>query len=95
LLVAIDRFRRQRCRSRGGSAPGIDADGEIIEGTPADEIVSLADSRDSDLIVVGSRAQGAPAGALLGSVSRAVVQHAHRPVLDVAKQAPARQRQVA
>jgi len=73
---------------------GIEADGEIVEGDPADEIVSLADNRAADLIVIGSRGRGPLAGALLGSVSSAVVQHAQSPVL-VAKQAPARQRLVA
>jgi nucleotide-binding universal stress UspA family protein len=76
------------------TAAGIDADAEILEGDPADEIVSLADNRESDLIVVGSRGYGALAGALLGSVSRSVTQHASRPVV-VAKQTRARARQVA
>ncbi len=76
------------------AAVGIEADSEILEGDPCDEIVSLADNRGADLIVVGSRGFGALAGALLGSVSRAVLQHAHRPVL-VAKQVGARERQVA
>lgn len=64
---------------------GVEADAELLEGDPADELVSLADNRDADLIVVGSRGYGALAGALLGSVSRSVVQHASRPVV-VAKQ---------
>jgi nucleotide-binding universal stress UspA family protein len=76
------------------AAVGIEAESEILEGDPCDEIVSLADNRGADLIVVGSRGYGALAGALLGSVSRAVLQHAHRPVL-VAKQAAARERRVA
>ena len=58
---------------------------EIFEGDAADEIVSLADNRDVDLVIVGSRGHGALAGALLGSVSREIVQHASVPVL-VAKQ---------
>ena len=43
---------------------------------------------------MGSRGHGALAGALLGSVSSGVVQHANVPVL-VAKQAPPRRRQAA
>jgi nucleotide-binding universal stress UspA family protein len=66
-------------------AAGIESAGEIFEGHPADEIVSLADNRNADLVIVGSRGHGALAGALLGSVSREIVQHASVPVL-VAKQ---------
>jgi nucleotide-binding universal stress UspA family protein len=66
-------------------AAGIESGGEIIEGYPADEIISLADNRNVDLVIVGSRGHGALAGALLGSNSREIVQHASVPVL-VAKQ---------
>jgi nucleotide-binding universal stress UspA family protein len=76
------------------SAAGIEADAEILEGDAGDELVSLADNRDADMIVVGSRGYGALAGAVLGSVSRSVSQHANRPVV-VAKQMRARARQVA
>lgn len=54
---------------------------ELMEGSPAQTILDLARSRDVDLIVVGSRGLGAVKGALLGSVSSAVVHHADRPVL--------------
>jgi nucleotide-binding universal stress UspA family protein len=73
---------------------GVAAESEILEGDPADEIVSFADNRSADLIVVGSRGYGPLAGALLGSVSSSVVQHASVPVL-VAKSASRRQRNVA
>lgn len=73
---------------------GIEAGAEILEGDPADEILSFADNRSADLIVMGSRGHGALAGALLGSVSSAVAQHASVPVL-VAKQVSARHAQVA
>ena len=73
---------------------GIDAGAEILEGDPANELVSLADNRDADLIVIGSRGHGALAGAVLGSVSQSVSQHANQPVV-VAKQMPARARRVA
>jgi nucleotide-binding universal stress UspA family protein len=76
------------------TAAGLESSGEILEGEAADEIVSLADNRHADLIVIGSRSRGALAGALLGSISSAVVQHAHVPVL-VAKHRPVRRARVA
>jgi nucleotide-binding universal stress UspA family protein len=56
---------------------------ELLTGHPAGEIVAYADNVDADLIVVGSRGHGAIASALLGSVSRAVLHDARRPVLVV------------
>ncbi len=60
---------------------GVTYDTVILEGDPAREIVDLARARKADLIVVGSRGLGAVAGAMLGSVSNAVVHRADRPVL--------------
>jgi nucleotide-binding universal stress UspA family protein len=62
---------------------GVEVETESLEGDPADCVVDLARSRAVDLIIVGSRGRGAIAGALLGSVSEAVVHKADRPVLVV------------
>ena len=56
---------------------------ERISGDTVDTIVGIADSKEADLIVLGSRGRGAITAALLGSVSRGVLQHAKRPVLIV------------
>lgn len=55
----------------------------LLHGEPADEIVAYADTIDADVIVVGSRGHGRLASALLGSVSRAILREARRPVLVV------------
>jgi nucleotide-binding universal stress UspA family protein len=60
---------------------GVETVTEVVEGDPATQISELARSRDVDLIVLGSRNRGPFAAALLGSVSKDVVNHADRPVL--------------
>lgn len=48
-----------------------------------EHIVHCAQDLGADLIAIGSRRAGGLVGGILGSVSRAVVQHAHCPVLVV------------
>jgi nucleotide-binding universal stress UspA family protein len=62
---------------------GVTVSFEVVAGVPADEIVAFADNHDVDLTVIGSRGRGAVAGALMGSVSQAVVHESRRPVLVV------------
>jgi len=67
---------------------GVEAEHQIAEGDPAEEILRVAGHLDADVIVVGSRGLGAVAGALLGSVSRFLVQHSPVPVLVVKERRP-------
>jgi nucleotide-binding universal stress UspA family protein len=55
----------------------------IREGRAAEEIVEVAEEIGAGLIVMGSRGHGRLRRALLGSVSDAVVRHAHCPVTIV------------
>jgi nucleotide-binding universal stress UspA family protein len=64
-------------------AAGVSYALERISGETVPTIVALADRKDADLIVLGSRGRNALATALLGSVSHGVLRHASRPVLVV------------
>jgi nucleotide-binding universal stress UspA family protein len=55
----------------------------LLEGRADEEIVELAEEIGAGLIVMGSRGHGRLRRTLLGSVSDAVVRHAHCPVTIV------------
>jgi nucleotide-binding universal stress UspA family protein len=57
----------------------------LREGRVEEEIVEVAEELGAGLIVMGSRGHGRLRRALMGSVSDAVVRHAHCPVTIVRK----------
>ena len=65
-----------------GKIPG-EVHTEIIEGSPAEAIINIAKTRDSTVIVMGSRGLSNIAGLVLGSTSNKVVSHATCPVLII------------
>jgi nucleotide-binding universal stress UspA family protein len=69
----------KRIEESGGTVK----ESHLREGRADEEIVILAEEIGAGLIVMGSRGQGRIKRALLGSVSDAVVRHAHCPVTIV------------
>ena len=65
-----------------GKIPG-EIHTELIEGSPAEAILDVAETRQSELIIMGPRGLGTLAGLLVGSTSQKVVDHAPCPVLIV------------
>lgn len=60
---------------------GVVVERRVVEGAPATVLVD--ESRQADLLVVGSRGHGGFAGLLLGSVSQQCAHHAACPVAIV------------
>ena len=56
---------------------------EMLEGSPAEEVIKVAAIRQAGLIVIGSHGLSQLAGLVLGSQAQKVVSHAHCQVLTV------------
>jgi len=61
--------------------PSVTIEAISVAGHPSTELVAQA--RDAELLVVGSRGRGATASVLLGSVSQGVAHHARCPLVIV------------
>ncbi|CAB4530936.1 unannotated protein [freshwater metagenome] len=64
-----------------GDLEGVEVTTEVLEGHAGELLISA--SKESDLLVVGSRGRGGFVGLLMGSVTTYVVNHSHCPVVVV------------
>jgi nucleotide-binding universal stress UspA family protein len=64
-----------------GADPAVDVEQKLVEGDAGEVLV--AESNQADLVVVGSHGRSGFKAAILGSVSRHVVDHAACPVVVV------------
>jgi nucleotide-binding universal stress UspA family protein len=104
--IGITDFERIDDASRRSAKETADAGAELARGAGLDPtavagarsgavaqaILEQAEATDADAIVLGSRGLGGVGSFLLGSVSRAVIQSADRPVVVVPSPAVAEER---
>ena len=85
-LDEIAREIAQQTAERGAELArlaGFEAEARVAEGKTWRSICDVAEEIDADPVVVGARGLSRVQSALLGSVSTALVVHAHRPVLVI------------
>lgn len=63
--------------------PEVDIRRELLFGSPARSILEVAETRECELIIIGTRGLGLLEGLLLGSQAQKVVSNAKCPVLIV------------
>ncbi|MEU6170099.1 universal stress protein [Streptomyces tanashiensis] len=78
---AAEQLLAQAIAGRGDAYPDVAVSRNVVSGKARE--VLLEASRTAQLVVVGARGRSGLAGLLLGSVSQAVMTHAHCPVVTV------------
>lgn len=79
-LEAVDRLRSIRRVSEYFDDEGIDATVREDSGDAVEDILSVADEIDANLIVMGGRKQSPAGKVLFGSITQSVLLQADRPV---------------
>lgn len=79
--AAVEEEFETALRTAFPTTPEVDVERKLVQGDAAH--VLEAEARDANLVVVGSRGRSGIAAALLGSVSKHVVDHAPCPVVVV------------
>jgi nucleotide-binding universal stress UspA family protein len=72
---------REVCDLTGHGGPPTET--AVLHGEPADAIAQAAAAEDVDLVILGTRARGALARTLLGSVADALLHQCPKPVMVV------------
>ncbi|MEU2912776.1 universal stress protein [Streptomyces massasporeus] len=76
-----ERLLAEAVAGRQERYPGVAVDHRVVRGGTREALIEA--SRSAQLVVVGARGRGGFAGLLLGSVSQALLHHAHGPVAVV------------
>ncbi|WP_302409136.1 universal stress protein [Comamonas kerstersii] len=64
-------------------AEGVGYSMEVVLGEPGSMLLEMAEDLNADMVIMGARGMGALKSAIVGSVSKTVITHCHRPVLVV------------
>ncbi|MFF6880075.1 universal stress protein [Streptomyces sp. NPDC012474] len=81
LAAQEERLLHEALAGRQEAYPGVSVKHEVVHGGTREALIEA--SRTAQLLVVGARGRGGFAGLLLGSVSQAMLHHAHCPVAVV------------
>lgn len=81
LAAAEERLLAEALAGRQERYPGVAVERTVVRGGTREALIEA--SRSAQLLVVGARGRGGFTGLLLGSVSQALLHHAHCPVTVV------------
>ncbi|MFF5313288.1 universal stress protein [Streptomyces massasporeus] len=81
LAEGEERLLSESLAGRQERYPGVPVEHKVVHGGTRESLIEA--SRSAQLVVVGARGRGGFSGLLLGSVSQALLHHAHCPVAVV------------